>query len=432
MKRVLIVSMNSISSHANNGKTLAGIFSLWDRDHLAQLYFQDEIPETERFNSFFRVRDVDILRSIFFRLPRGARVKPKRRVASHHEGKRASCILIIKILKSLGTVKLLARKWLYGSKRWLSDDLICWVSSFNPQAIFLLGSQVEYPYKISTYLSQKFGVPLYIYFTDDYLGGSLSGCPLARYVEYRNKRTIIKSMHVAKKCFVIGEEMEFVYNKRYGLEFDVLINPVDIKIDSKSESVYKRKKKYVFLYAGGLTLGRLEAVLNFAKVIRDCSLSFDISCTFDVCSGDALTPRERRRLKRSDINFLGKLDHTELLSKYEEIDFLLHVESDKDEFIKKTKLSVSTKIPESLSSGRCLIAFGPAEVASMKLIYKNGIGFYIDSRADAAAVAQRLGQYIVDSELCNQVSKKALDYSFVHFNKAVIAERLLTIISSAD
>ena len=55
MKKVLIVSQNSLSLHANNGKTLTNIFQKWESNSLAQLYFQDEIPESVKFHKFYRI-----------------------------------------------------------------------------------------------------------------------------------------------------------------------------------------------------------------------------------------------------------------------------------------------------------------------------------------------------------------------------------------
>ena len=52
MKNILLISQNSLSLHANNGKTLTNIFQKWDKDNLAQLYFQDEIPESLKFDNF--------------------------------------------------------------------------------------------------------------------------------------------------------------------------------------------------------------------------------------------------------------------------------------------------------------------------------------------------------------------------------------------
>ena len=62
MKNILLISHNALSFQGNNGKTLASIFADWESECFAQIYFNNEVPESSRFKKFFRFSELDILR----------------------------------------------------------------------------------------------------------------------------------------------------------------------------------------------------------------------------------------------------------------------------------------------------------------------------------------------------------------------------------
>ena len=66
--RILVISNNSFSKTENNGKTLCSIFSGFEPNELAQLYFGvGEEPNEEFCSNYYRVTEFDILKSIYSR-----------------------------------------------------------------------------------------------------------------------------------------------------------------------------------------------------------------------------------------------------------------------------------------------------------------------------------------------------------------------------
>ena len=51
--RVLVISNNSFSNTSNNGKTLASFFKDFSSENIAQLYFNKEVPDVEKFDNYF-------------------------------------------------------------------------------------------------------------------------------------------------------------------------------------------------------------------------------------------------------------------------------------------------------------------------------------------------------------------------------------------
>ena len=69
--RVLVVSHNVFSRENNMGRALAGLLSGWDPDALSQLYFCPEQPSLPLCRRYFRVTDLDALRSLWRRRGQG-------------------------------------------------------------------------------------------------------------------------------------------------------------------------------------------------------------------------------------------------------------------------------------------------------------------------------------------------------------------------
>ena len=186
-------------------------------------------------------------------------------------------------------------------------------------------------------------------------------------------------------------------------------------------------KEYKFLYAGGLTLGRFDAILEFAKILTYVEELGDVHIEFIVCSGDILSKQQMKELENYSINFLGKLNHNALDELYNEIDFVTHIESDKKKYTRLTALSISTKIPECLIKGVCLLGFGPPEIASMKLIHENDIGAYINSNAGTKVNALAISKLLDSPELCEELASNGKRFGNKSFTYDSVLENLSLI-----
>ena len=63
--KVLIISHTPITSHEAMGKTMATLFSHFDKSELCQLYIYPALPDAPYCSSFFRVTDKEVLGSYF-------------------------------------------------------------------------------------------------------------------------------------------------------------------------------------------------------------------------------------------------------------------------------------------------------------------------------------------------------------------------------
>ena len=104
-------------------------------------------------------------------------------------------------------------------------------------------------------------------------------------------------------------------------------------------------------------------------------------------------------------------------------DILLHVESNDLQYRSLTRLSVSTKIPEYLISGRLLLAFGPAEVASIKLLSDHNVGCVIDADQSDEMCKSTINKLIGRNDQIHGFVCNAYDYAVNTFDKDKIATK---------
>lgn len=426
MKKILVISSNSFSNHANNGKTLSSIFDYWDKSTIAQLYFQNEIPESNKFDNFFRIRDIDIVKKIFFlKKTCGLKIEKKDFVQSHLGGYSLRKIKIIGFLKKFNTFKSFIREVIYGFYFLYKNELESWINAFEPEMIFLVVPNNSFSIKIALRLSKKYNLPISVYFLDDFYVNKKSSL-ISKIFNYRYLKLLDNLIIQSTSRFTIGEMMSKEYTNLFQKEFDILINPAHIKNDVIKID-YNNLENIKILYAGGLTLGRFEALIQFSKIIRNLKINKEI--TLIVCSGDNLSNKQKEIISNNNIQFKGKLNFQELDKLYECSHFVLHLESDKEENVRNTYYSVSTKIPECLSKKICLIAYGPQEIASMKLIYENEIGYYIDSRMEYNDAIKKLLFLFLNPEVPMNICQNGYLFANKYFSKNIIASRLFNTLN---
>lgn len=74
--RTLIVSANALSTQQSNGKMVASFFKDYPSHVLAQLYIWPEYPNSSICSTYYRITDMEMLRSWFGKEP-GQTVKSK-------------------------------------------------------------------------------------------------------------------------------------------------------------------------------------------------------------------------------------------------------------------------------------------------------------------------------------------------------------------
>lgn len=368
LPRVLVVSANPLSDTSNNGKTFASFFQGYPKDKLAQLYFHRDTPASDVSDNYFRMSDEDVLEYLCGRSDGVGRVvstgAPVHRMISAGTNRRLSKSPTLRLLRSLV---------LRASLRTDKGSVSTWLEDFAPEVIFFCGGNANYLYGLARGISHRFSSPLVLYITDDYVLPSFTGGPAGWIGRMWTRREFRRTTADASLVLTIGAQMSEVYLDRFSVESRPIMNLVPTNPDRQAVSTRDGSHEPVILcYAGGLHSNRWQVLAKVGEALEECN-SFGLRAQLRIFSQTELTKSEMAKLSSiTSIRYMGAISADEVRGALDEADVLVHVEAFDRSSRAVTRLSISTKIPEYLAAGRCLLAVGPSEVASIR--YLEGAG----------------------------------------------------------
>ena len=379
--RVLVIAHNPFSDTQNNGKTLSAFFNGWPKDKLAQIYLTPDKPDYTVCENFFRITDLEVLKSFLKKNKCGGNIIEKGCTLENEKEKLHKSKLYV-LIKNLFIKRLplmyCVRNFVWKKvKPWKNSNLENWISNFKPDVVFFQSSNMYSIFDMVNDICNEFNTELLMETTDDYVTKHFSVDPF--YLLDINKmiKRYRKLVKRSKCVFAIGDMMAEEYKRRFGGKFKVAMNSIDISNNVLSYAKVKNKK-IIMTYAGNLGLNRWKVLYKIGKTLEKLEKN-GIKAKLNIYSIDKPNKRILRKLDLADVmSYNGSLDKKELIDARNNSDILVHVESfdRKNKYI--TKISVSTKIPEYLASKRCILAVGPKDVASIKYIADNKSGEVIN------------------------------------------------------
>jgi len=370
--RVLIVTVNPLSSTSNNGKTYASFFTGYPKERIAQLYFHREIPSSDVCENYYRITDNDLIFNLI-----GKRKKLGEKVHMMTVEERLFPENINNKLKKSSMIRLI-RSILWLSLDLEKDGVKNWLDEFNPQVIFFCGGNANYLYNKVLRLSKKYNAKIIYYITDDYVLPYFS-FDIFSVINRSWTRNVFKKLcENSSLIYTIGDKMTNIYKKLFGIESKKIMNLVQVEDISKIKGNYKTND-LEFVYVGGLHSNRWKILELIGKSLERIS-SKGYRGRLKIYSQKTPEKKILDRLNNGDFSkFCGPLDSKGVKNTLYKADILVHVESFDSKSKRITYLSISTKIPEYMASGKCILAFGPKEVASIEYLEETKSGFIISS-----------------------------------------------------
>lgn len=412
-KKVLVVSHNAFSKVLNNGKTMESIFKEYSKSDLAQVFFsKNENPDFDFCENYFKITDTDVLQSLikgYAKCGTSLQRPPIETDLINANGQVKSNRLFNFIKSKVEYITPFRDLlWTFGS--WKTKEFLNWCEDYNPGLIFFVGGNFGFSHKIACFLSEYLKIPLVTYFTDDYLIYPKNRNFIDAFQKMRMKRFYRKTVQQSSLCFAIGDIMAAEYTGYFGKQFFPIMN----SIEKEPYIPYLENQEINFSYFGGLHLNRWKMLVRLAKSLSNASIN--------VYSMQELSQEIADEFKDSGIVYKGGVSGMELKKMILKSDILLHVESD-DKFNQSlTKLSVSTKIPEYLMSGRLVVGYGPKDVASMKVLSDNGIGIVLDSSSLEDSLTMQLFKIISDFELRRKIGLLGYNYAIENYDNVSISK----------
>jgi glycosyltransferase involved in cell wall biosynthesis len=426
--KVLIISHTPLAK-SSVGKTLCSLFSTWPKDKIAQLFFHSsEICDSEFCNNYFRLTDNQVLRGLFKKDKNDCYsnsielINTNNRINTNKDNRRN--IINFNSAK-FGFNLLLFRDLLWSIDSKKLKNAFEWIENINPDLVFFVGGASGFSHKIAHEVVQEFNIPLFNYILDDnYINPRINN-PL-KYLQYylNTKPSIEKTIRLSKINFVIGDLMAEDYKNIFNKQFIPIMNSNNFENQTYYVPNLERNDKILLTYIGGLHFNRWQSLIYLGDLLREIQKEHLLNISFEIFSFEKINDNKKYLLNQPPLTFLGSISNDMVRQKHFESDILVHVESINAEYRKAMKYSVSTKIPEYLSSGNCVIAYGPAEGASLRVLGDNDLGIVLTDNDSREEKKEKLINILTNKAIRNYYGKRGYDYAFKKYNTLIVGELL--------
>jgi glycosyltransferase involved in cell wall biosynthesis len=380
------------------------LIKYWDRDCIAQLYFSDEAPVSDVCRRFFKISDMDMLRCFL-----GVDKKCGGEVA--HEIKDSQTFKVNKFINAIKSWDLsrLFREWIWGNKKWIQGKLTQWLDDFMPEAIFFCGGDSIFAYSITEYINERYKAGIIFFITDDYVT-LMRSCSPFYHTRYKLvSRKFQNMLSICCQLVTISSMMSDEYQEKFGKKSIVAMNSLEIEPFSYNKNTGPIR----IIYIGGLHYNRSKTLATIGRALENINRN-RLEAVLEVyCAGEVSAKLIHEINHGVSSVFCGALDHDGVKEKLKEADILLHVEAFDDKSIHSTRLSISTKIPEYMSSSKCILGIGPDGIASIE--YLREFAFVI-SVNDEKSIYTGLKTLINNESLREDIARKAYEIALKNHN----------------
>ena len=382
--KVLIVSHNALGDGTNMGRTLGAWFQDFSPGELAQFYIrgQNAVGET-LCGDAFRMTDGEVLRRLLGRSARetggGAGAK-----AAYRYGRRRTALGYL--LRGL--------LWRLAPR----EEILQWAQETAADAVFLAAGDHGFLYDLAVEMAGRLEKPLVVACVDDfYLYKRWKGQWLGPLARRCFGRSVKGAMARAGMICTICPAMAREYEGLFGKSCRVLPTPAGEREDAEENP------QGDVVYLGNVSLKRREELVRMGRALKNLNLPGGTKL-LQVYSKEQDAGMLAGLTEENGICFHGAVDDRKAREILRTALAAVHVESFDEGLFSRLRLSVSTKIPQILAQGPCLIAFGPKGIASMDYLSENDAAFVI---TDPEELEGGLRRILTDAALRRKIRERA-------------------------
>jgi glycosyltransferase involved in cell wall biosynthesis len=392
--RVLVVDATPFCRHMNNGIVKSNLFQGWPKSGLAQIMYANVQPGFDVCERYWTLRKTSILLGAIGVAPDSALCRSAGQCAGTiYDPERAHTFESRPGMERMfaGLSKAIRQpvgETILRLPSVFSRRLSEWIERFAPEVVFTLGGNAAV-LRIAAKLAERRRIPLMPYFTDDWVSciyeGDLFGHVLRPSFVHWFQRTLALS----PIRLTASDAMSREYKRRYGGRFETFMNSSEV-FETTAEPVLPTVR---FSFIGALSPNRWRPLLLIGMALaklRARGLSGELVIY--------TLPEDIRQFGKGlagcdAIRVAGTARADEVRRIQLEANVLVHAESFDESTRRLTRLSLSTKIPQYLMGGRCVLAYGPPELASVRYISESGAGMAV-STEDVDELASELERLV--------------------------------------
>lgn len=385
--RVLVVDGMPFSRTRNGGIVRSQLFAGWPKERLCQIMFDNGEPWFDVCERYWLISKTDVLLGTCGCAPGKMQCEITRSDTISEPGtvyenrprvERLARWLSpqIRIPLSLGIFRLPAL---------LSPPLCEWIDSFRPEVIFTFASS-NVILRTAAVIATRSKVSVIPYFVDDWIRTAYRGYVLGPILRQNTRHWFDRCLAVSPIRLTPNEAMSREYGDRYGGRFEVMYYAEVVRPYSPPPSLPVVR----FVFIGGMASNRWSSLKKIGQALDSLAEEGLRSELIVYAFPEDLNALVGQEIPRS-VQLAGTAAPRDVARLQADANVLVHVESFDAISRAETRLSLSTKLPQYFMAGRCVLALGPAEGASIRYVSETGAGVAVtEDNLDAVRSALRI------------------------------------------
>ena len=424
--KVLLISHNPITTYQNMGKTFLSMFSEFSKEEICQLYIYPTIPDVDICDSYYRITDRDIMKSYFHFGKVNSEVICKERInPENHSFFESKEDADFYKKRKKNSYRLLLRDAMWFFSNWYNTGLKKWLDEQKPTCIFLAPGESKFIYNIALYISKKLNIDLNTYICDEYYFVNSPDNFVDKIQLYCLKKKIEQTMKKTSQLFTICDELAEVYYNKFKTKTHILFTGANCLFDEKPKL---REHINGITYMGNLAYKRYEAIAEIGCAIDEINDKLGSNYKLFIYAKELKEEVVSCFNGINSIEYCGYVTGAEYKKVLYGADILLHVEAFDVECMERVKHSISTKIADCLGSGIPLLAYGPADIASINYLRVTESAFLCTEREKLSATI--LGAF--DIEARKMISENAMDTANLNHDASKNSKKLYEILRRGE
>lgn len=410
---VLIISHNPFNRELPNGRTLYELFSGFEKNELAEIYLHHDEPNFDVCNQYYRITDSDMFKNCISGKKAGKVIDESVKFTAQNNS-------AYKYGSKHKSYTVLLRNAIWTIGNWFNKDLKKWISDFKPDVLFFYLGNYNFSMNIAIKIAKYFNIPIVTYIVDDYyfnknlkkgFWGNLN------HFLYSNK---LKKLLNGRTTICLNDAMKNKYASAFSGDFHTIYTLSSLSAFGKCDIGDTIKMSYL----GGIACDRYKSLIQIGEIISDNNLPIDFS---------VYTRESREWLVEPLKNAKGLclndgLCYEDVIKTMENSNILVHTEGFDKESEDLVRYSMSTKIADTLSSNRCLLAYGPKGIASIDYLINNDCAYVATNKDELYEI---LSLFCNNKDSINQKNSKALDIAEANHSHKSNHKKLLNILNQA-
>ncbi len=426
LPKVLVVSTNAWRD--NTGiNTLIQFFKCWDNDKIAQIYTKSTLPKTEVCNSFFRISENAVMKSVLKRGVTTGEIVENETVVSDTDKEAADKEkqLYARGGKRFSTLLGFCRELVWKFGKWKTKELDKFIDDTNADVLFIPIYPTIYMGRLQKYVIKRAKKPVVSYIADDnYTYKSAGKNSLSLFSRMLLRRYVKYIIQNSSKLMVIAPKQKEEYDKLFGTDSLVLTKGIDFsQIPFESKELNSPIK---MVYTGKLIIGRWKSLAKIAEALGDINKD-GAKIELDIYTTDTLTNEQSIALNRNGCSVKGALKLDEVQAVQKQADVLVFVESLENKYKHTARLSFSTKITDYLKAGKCIFAVGDKDIAPIDYFNRYDSAITATSYEE---IDKKIKMLVSNPTMVLEYGKKAYDCGMEHHDIKIMNKVLTDTICS--